>query len=605
MTDSLWSIRGRIDAARLATSASLPAPMIESDALGRVVGDGIGLSWRTDRVSHAIGGDVLVLLLGRCRSGSRQRIDATQWLELYRTHGESTASHVGGAFAALIVDRARQCVLVQIDRFAAQTLCYAKQGSELLLSDRALDVPLADKSVDPQAIYDYLYFHVIPAPSTVYREVRRVDAGHTLKAGAGELSLKRWWVPDFEEHDNSNLEGRLRQFLDLADESVREEIDEPGTACFLSGGTDSSTVAGMLSRARGGPVDCYSIGFEAEGYDEMEYARIAARHFKLRHHEYYITPKDLVAAIPTVATAYDQPFGNSSVLPTYYCALRARGDGHTRMLAGDGGDELFGGNTRYAAQQLFELYGYLPRALRESVLEPMAKGWPLFRKVPGLRQMGGYVRHSSVPMPDRMESFNLLHRFAPESLFQPGFRARFDPRHAIAQQRATYEESAGHSLVNRMLAYDWKYTLADSDLPKVRGATALAGVSVGFPLLSRQLTDFSLTLPPNWKVRRGVLRWFFKKALSSFLPQEIIRKKKHGFGLPFGPWTLRTPALHDMARDALHGAARRGILNAPMADQLMKERLPEAPGYYGEIIWILMMLEYWLAAHAPRFECRD
>lgn len=227
----------------------------------------------------------------------------------------------------------------------------------------------------------------------------------------------------------------------------------------------------------------------------------------------------------------------------------------------------------------------------------------MFRAVPGLRQMGGYVRHSSVPMPERMETFNLLHRFDPEALFQAGFRTHFDPRHAITQQRAVYAGSKGHALVNRMLAYDWKYTLADSDLPKVRGATSLAGISVGFPLLSRQLTDFSLTLPPGWKVRHGVLRWFFKKALSTFLPQEIIKKKKHGFGLPFGPWTLRTPALQAMARDALHGAASRGILNAPMADQLMKDRLPEAPGYYGEIIWIIMMMEYWLTAHAPRFEC--
>jgi len=194
-------------------------------------------------------------------------------------------------------------------------------------------------------------------------------------------------------------------------------------------------------------------------------------------------------------------------------------------------------------------------------------------------------------MPDRMETFNLLHAIGEDQLLAPRFRAAVNPDDALEHQHHTYAQTSTSSLLNKMLVYDWKYTLADSDLPKVRGAAHLADMGVGFPLLSRQLTDFSLTLPPNWKLRHMKLRWFFKRALSDFLPVQIIKKSKHGFGLPFGPWVLRNPKLNILAARALDGITERGVLKEGMAPRLMKEYLPQAPGYYGEIVWILMMLE--------------
>jgi asparagine synthase (glutamine-hydrolysing) len=148
-----------------------------------------------------------------------------------------------------------------------------------------------------------------------------------------------------------------------------------------------------------------------------------------------------------------------------------------------------------------------------------------------------------------------------------------------------------------MLAYDWKYTLAENDLPKVRYATALAGVSVGYPFLSKSLVDFSLSLPPEWKLRRLKLRWFFKEALSDFLPKAILRKKKHGFGLPFGLWVLRHAGLRTLATDALNAIAERGIVRPEFTTELLRVRLAEAPGYYGGTVWLLVMLEHWLRSH--------
>ncbi len=338
----------------------------------------------------------------------------------------------------------------------------------------------------------------------------------------------------------------------------------------------------------------YSIGFEAEGYDEMRFARIAAQRFGTEHHEYYVTPDDLVKSIPAVAAHYDQPFGNSSVLPAYYCAKMARDDGVTRLLAGDGGDELFGGNARYAKQRVFGWYGAVPAPLRGGLLEPMLERTPVGR-LPLARKGRSYVEQAKVPLPDRMQQYNLLLRLDPRKVFTADFLARVDEADTLRQQRAVWQQaSAPASDLNRMLAYDWRYTLAEADLPKVRGATSLAGVEVGFPFLDQTLTDFSLVLPADFKLKGLKLRWFFKEALRGFLPDEVLTKKKQGFGLPFGVWATRHAGLKSFAADSLRSLAARDIVRRDFVEPLLDQRLPEHPGYYGEMVWILMMLEQWL-----------
>lgn len=594
--------RGLIDFARLPAQWEQGPEVRHDAAFDHVSVPGLELRFSPRHVSVAFSDGILAVASGRARmaripargAGS----DAARWIALYQRHGERAAAEIGGGFAVVLIDPAARQALLLVDRFAIETACYRAADGVFAFSDSCRDVPGATGEIDPQSIYDYLYFHVIPAPQTVFRDVRRVEHAHCIVADRNGARSQPYWEPAFEEQDHRDLAGRMRTFVETVRQSVAEEADEPRTACFLSGGTDSSTIAGILTRVRNEPAHAYSIGFESEGYDEMEYARIAARHLGLAHHEYYLTPDDLVSAIPSVAASFDQPFGNSSVLPAYYCALRAREDGFTRMLAGDGGDELFGGNSRYATQKLFELYHGLPEWLRHSVLEPPATNWRLFRKVPGLRHAGGYVRHARVPMPDRLETFNLLHRVGDDAPFAAEFLARIDTARTIEQQRSVWHSSSAGALLNRMLAYDWKYTLADSDLPKVRGATQLAGMSVGYPLLSRELTDLSLRLPPEWKLRRMQLRWFFKRALRDVLPKQILTKRKHGFGLPFGPWCLRHPPLRRLAEDSLASIATRNVIRPEFVRDILGKRLPEAPGYFGEMVWILMMLEQWLRSRS-------
>ena len=169
-------------------------------------------------------------------------------------------------------------------------------------------------------------------------------------------------------------------------------------------------------------------------------------------------------------------------------------------------------------------------------------------------------------------------------------------------QREVYQRSSADSIIDRMLAYDWRFTLADSDLPKVRFTSQLAGEAVGFPFLDDDLVTFSLGLPASMKVRHLALRHFFKVALRDFLPLETIRKKKHGFGLPFGPWLLKDQALFRFATAALEELTERKFIRQELVHDLLSARLNEHSGFYGEMVWVLMMLEHWLKRHAPAFK---
>jgi asparagine synthase (glutamine-hydrolysing) len=531
---------------------------------------------------------------------AREHGVAAAWRRLWAEQGEAGLARVSGAFAVGLREAGGRTVLA-VDRFAVHSLCYRVDAGGLRFAARADELATGDAALDPQAIFDYLYFHAIPSPRTVFDGVQRLPPGHAAVFEHGRVSVAPYWVAEFREPAGAVSFDALRtEFRALLRSAVARQLDGGKAACFLSGGTDSSTVAGMIREATGRPAATYSIGFEAEGYDEMAYARIAAQHFGAEHHEYYVTPDDLVRSIPQVAAHYDQPFGNSSALPAYYCARMARDDGVTRLLAGDGGDELFGGNSRYAKQRVFGWYDRLPSALRRSVMEPLFES-PAVARAPLLRKGSSYIEQAKVPMPDRLQMYNLLLRMGVADVLEPAWLAQVDVHGPAAQQRAVWAAARTTSQVNRTLAYDWRYTLAESDLPKVSGTTRLAGVEVAYPFLDDALLDFSLRLPVDYKLRGLKLRWFFKEALRGFLPDSILTKKKQGFGLPFGVWLQRHAALKRLAVDSLGSLSTRGIVRPQFLATLVETRLPEHPGYYGEMVWILMMLEQWLQHHAPQY----
>lgn len=511
----------------------------------------------------------------------------------------AAAAAASGDFAVGFTEADGRSFLA-VDRFAICTLCWRVIDGRLHFAERADDLaalpPRAE--VDPQAIFDYLYFHVIPSPRTIFKGVHRLPPAHVALFEDGRMTVVPYWAPRFVEIARPDFKALAAQFRQTVRDAVAVQLDGSKPACFLSGGTDSSTVAGMIGEVADRPAATYSIGFEADGYDEMQYARIAASRFGTEHHEYYVTPDDLVRSIPEVAAHYDQPFGNSSVLPAYCCAQMAREDGVTKLLAGDGGDELFGGNSRYAKQRIFGWYDAIPLPLRNGLLEPVLARTPI-GTLPLARKGRSYVEQAKVPLPDRMQMYNLLLRLGIGDVFTPDFLAQVDPADALRQQQAVWRQVPETSALNRMLAYDWRYTLAEADLPKVRGSTQMAGVAVGFPFLEQALVDFSLALPTDYKLKGLKLRWFFKQALRGFLPEQVITKKKQGFGLPFGVWVTRHERLRSFARDSLGSLARRGLVRDAFVRNLLDDRLPEHPGYYGEMVWILVMLEQWWRVSAP------
>jgi asparagine synthase (glutamine-hydrolysing) len=517
--------------------------------------------------------------------------------EGYARKGSGVLDAVGGAYAFAILDRRSGEAVLAIDRMGTRPLCYCVVSGTLVFGstlDAISAFPGSAADINQQAIYDYVYFHMVPSPHTICAGRHRLLPGTYLLWRNGKMETRTYWEMQYIENEKRPFPELKESFLALLRSSVQEAARDGVVGTFLSGGTDSSTIAGMLGEVTGQPARTYSIGFEAQGYDEMRYARIAARHFGTRHHEYYVTPDDVVSAIPRIAAVHDQPFGNSSAVPTYYCAKLARNDGVGTLLGGDGGDELFGGNERYAKQYMYSLYSDLPRALRKGLIEPVLDLLPP-AGVMGKAQR--YARNASVPMPARYDNYNLLERLGAANVFTAEFLDAVDLRQPGAMMAQVYKSTQAQSLINRMLALDLKFTLTDNDLPKVVYSCELARVEARFPMLNDSLVAFSARLPPQLKLKRTRLRYFFKEALRGFLPDEVIAKSKHGFGLPFGPWLQVHKPLRQLVGDNLQDLKRRGIVRSQLIDELLDELVHSHARYYGTMAWVLMMLEQWFKQH--------
>ncbi|HMH17978.1 MAG TPA: asparagine synthase-related protein [Burkholderiales bacterium] len=515
----------------------------------------------------------------------------------YASRGTGVLAELSGACALAILGSRGDEAVLAIDRMGTRPLCYSVVRDALVFGSTldAISVfPGSTAEINRQALYDYVYFHMVPGPHTIHAGRQRLLPGSFLVWRNGKLETRPYWEMRYLENEKRPIPELKRDFLAALREGVRETAQGGTVGAFLSGGTDSSTVAGILGEVTGRQARTYSIGFEAQGYDEMGYARIAARHFGTQHHEYYVTPADVVSAIPRIAEIHDQPFGNSSAVPSYFCAKLARDDGVDVLLGGDGGDELFGGNERYAKQYLYSLYSDLPHALRKGLIEPLAFLPPEIG-LPGKVQR--YIRNASLPMPARYDNYNLLERLGADNIFTPGFLGTIDQRQPRRVMEEAYGSARAHSLINRMLALDLRFTLADNDLPKVTRACELAGVDVRFPLLADAVVSFSAALRPRLKLRGTRLRYFFKESLRGFLPEEIITKTKHGFGLPFGPWLQTHRPLRQLALDSLADLKRRGIVRPEFIDELTSTHVESHAGYYGTMVWVLMMLEQWLKHH--------
>lgn len=516
--------------------------------------------------------------------------------EAWRQFGTRCVEQISGPFAFVIHDTDQGLTLAATDRLGRQPVYYQELDGNLVIASDIRELPGASISeIGPQALYNYVYFHMVPAPGSIYRSIRKLRAGELLSWSRGSVQVSRYWQPNFGQPRNSpekELSGRLKHTLR---EAVESSIGHGRTTgAFLSGGLDSSTVAGMLAESSGGQAKAFTIGFNADGYDEVPFARLTARHFGLELHEYYVTPDDIVDQLPKIAANFAEPFGNSSALPAYFCAKLAASQGIDHLLAGDGGDELFAGNERYARQLVLGHYKRIPGLLRRWLLEPIVRSLP--SSLPLATKAQSYIAQANTPLPDRMQAYNFLERHLPEELFNDSFLSEVDTTQPIKLLRDTYLAPEQGSDLDRMLYLDWQYTLADNDLRKVSETCRYAGVQVSYPMLDDALLELSLLVPDDLKIKRGSLRHFYKQSLTGWLPAETINKSKRGFGLPFGLWMREHKALRELALDSLVALKHRNLLKPAFIDRTIEMHRVGHAAYYGELVWILVVLELWLKA---------
>jgi len=561
------------------------------------------IAYDSEDGSIALKGDVS---LGDVRVRSAD--DARRILEAYERSGPDALSALRGPFALLMYFPRRGTAIIAVDRMGIERLTWAQHDGRLVVGTSAEQVAqrtFDHPELDPQAIFDFMLGHMVPAPGTVFRGVQKLGPGTAIEFDGSRAKEIRYWHPDFKRPANDSIDELRGQVLPRLLDAIRLARPDDATGSFLSGGLDSSTVTGLLSQANEAAANAFSVGFGVAEYDEMEFARAASEHFGCRHFSVEISPDDIVDAIPKIAATYDEPFGNSSAVPTYYCALLAQRNGVTHLLAGDGGDELFGGNERYLRHRVFEIYSKIPRVLRHRLVEPAANAFDPEKSLLPFRKFSSYVRQARIPLPERFESWNLVYREGPDRVFSREFLAGVDPQLPLRRMADVWNSCPSDDLLDRMLWYDWKHTLADSDIRKVSTMSELAGVKVTYPMLEEGFVDLSIRVPTSAKMASRELRTFFRDGVRDFLPEKVIQKQKHGFGLPFGQWLKTHQPLQNIVYGSLDSLKTRGIFSSDFVDRVAEEHREGHASYYGYAIWDLVMLEQWFQHHhAPGDFCR-
>ena len=528
-------------------------------------------------------------------------------LSLYLEEGTAIMQRLRAEFALAIWDARDETLCLATDRFRVHPLFYYQDPGALVFASRMqglLACPFVTKSIDPTGIIDIVASSMIPTPRTIFQEIKKLPPGYLLTYRSGEIKVSSYWDINFNHPSASNEEELARQlkaqFLDAVSVRFKGEDSSESIGTFLSGGVDSSTVTGILTQLAERPIKSFSIGFAEQRFNEIQYARIAARAFAAEHYEYFVTPRDVYNVIPVLLDSFDEPFANASAVPTYFCTKLAREHGVDVLYAGDGGDELFAGNERYAAQRLFDYYHMIPAWLRESLSQPLvfslagALQWQLFVK--GQK----YIRRANIPYPDRLSSYGLFKLLSLDELFDDRFLAvagkDYDPYAVVGFH---YFQAPAQTELDRQLYIDLKLTISDNDLFKVTRMTEAAGVTVRYPFLDHRLAEFAASVPAKIKMRGRQLRSFFKNAYADLLPEEIRAKQKHGFGLPIPVWLRTDKQLNDMMYDLILSprAVQRGYFRRNALEELVELHKIDEGSFYGTILWNLMILELWHRVH--------
>jgi asparagine synthase (glutamine-hydrolysing) len=524
----------------------------------------------------------------------KTRSDTEVIVHLYEEKGEDCFRELRGMFAIAIWDQRKKKLVLSRDRVGKKPLFYYHDGSRVLFGSEIkaiMQSPGICREIDIEAVSDYLSFLYVPAPKSIFKKIRKVLPGHYLVVSPKGLCETKYWDLSFAETEDFSEEKWCEKLLETLHEAVRVRLmSEVPLGAFLSGGVDSSSVVAMMQDAMEGPVITSSIGFEEKDFNELPYARSVASHFDTDHHEQIVRP-DALAVVEELAWHYDEPFADSSAVPTYYVSKVAR-EHVTVALSGDGGDENFAGYRRYYFDQRENLMrSFLPASFRQPVFGALAWLYPkadwaprIFRGKATFQNLArcpveAYFRSVAACQPELKR--NLLHRDIQRAL------GTYDSSNVL---REYYDKADTDDLLSKVQYVDIKTYLADDILTKVDRASMAVSLEVRAPILDHKLIELAARIPSSLKLRGMEGKYIFKKALERCLPPSVLYRKKMGFAVPLARWFRGD--LKSMGYDVIVRGKSDDLLQQSAVDRMWAEHQSGLRDRSTEL-WTLLMFRLW------------
>jgi asparagine synthase (glutamine-hydrolysing) len=522
--------------------------------------------------------------------------DTEAIVHAYDQYGSDCPKHLRGMFAFAIWDQRTEELFLARDRVGKKPILYAHINGKLIFGSEfsaLLLHPDIGRDIDTEAIHHYLSFMCVPAPLTAYRAIRKLEPGHSLRWRKGEITLERYWQPDFSKKIDISEEEAGERAIQILRDSVKVRLmSEVPLGAFLSGGIDSSAVVALMSQESSDPVKTFSIGFEEQDFSELHHARRVAEHVGADHHEFIVRP-DALEVLPLLVQHYGEPYADSSAIPTYYVARETRKH-VTVALNGDGGDESFAGYERYAAMRLAETYHRIPAALRDSFVQRAVGFIPSSStKRSRLRDVQRFLQAASLPKVQRyLKWVSVFDTAAKENLYSDDFRHETQSIRAADLLSPWFQRANGAGIVDAALLADINTYLPNDLLVKVDIATMAVSLEARSPFLDHHLIEFAASLPEKFKLRGLTTKYLLKRILKKLLPAENLDRRKMGFGVPIGHW-LRGK-LQPFLRETIlsEKALNRGLFRPEVVKQLVELHV-RGERDHSHQLWTLLMLELW------------
>src|ERR1700752_4928 len=522
--------------------------------------------------------------------------DTEAIVHAYDRYGSDCPKHLRGMFAFAIWDEAKQELFLARDRVGKKPLLYSEVNGGLVFGSEfsaLLLHPDVSRDINSEALDYYLSFMCIPAPLTAYNSIKKLEAGHWLRWRKGDVTIQRYWQPDFSNKQKIGEEEAGERTIEILRDAVKVRLmSEVPLGAFLSGGIDSSAVVALMSQESTDRIKTFSIGFDEQDFSDLHHARRVAEYVGADHHEFIVRP-DAAGVIPILVEHYGEPYADSSALPTYYVAKETR-QHVTVALNGDGGDESFAGYERYAAMQMAERYRRLPHFLRKSIIEEAANLVPSSEiSRSRLRSAKRFLQAASLSKVDRyLRWVSVFKNDVKESIYSDSFRNELGSNQARDLLEPWFQRANGHGIVDASLEADLMTYLPNDLLVKVDIATMAVSLEARSPFLDHHVIEFAASLPENLKLRGLTTKYLLKKVLRRLLPSENINRRKMGFGVPIGHWFRAK--MQPFLREVLLSdrALGRGMFKPEVVRQLIDLHAAGRRDYSHEL-WTLLMLELW------------